>query len=198
MNPAKIPWTLRYRLGATAASTARRILVEATHRHCRVEFQGPVRLGPGFHLEIPDQGSLIVGPGVDFRRGFVCEISGDGVVTIGAGSIFTSHALLQCSTSITVGRRCVFGQSLMLVDGAHRFRDPEAHVLDQGYDYRPLTIGDGVVVMSKCTVAADIGAGTVVGAHSLVTRPLPPGCLAAGTPAEPREFFSPTAESRAS
>lgn len=179
----RLPWQLRYRIGARLASVLRRLSVQATHRHCTVEFRGPVWIGPGFHLDIPDHGSLVVGAAVEFRRGFVCEISGHGVVSIGDGSVFTSHALVQCTTRIDVGRRCVFGQSVMLADGAHRFRDPTRHVLDQGYDFRPLRIGDGVVVMSKCTVTADIGAGTVLGAHSLVTRPLPAASLAAGSPA---------------
>ena len=187
----KVPWHLRYRVGAKAASDLRRLLVTATHRHCRVEFQGPVRLGPGFTLDIPDQGTLIVGPGVDFRRGFVCEISGKGRVTIGAGSIFTSSALIQCSTTIDIGRRSVFGQALMLADGNHRWRDPDKHLLDQGYDFRPITIGDGVVVTSKCTVLADIGDRAIIGANSVVTKPVPAFCLAAGAPARVVEYYGP-------
>src|SRR5947199_10037455 len=66
-NWRKIPWYLRYRKGAMWASGLRRLSIMATHRHCRVEFQGPVRLGPGFTLDIPDQGTFIVGPGVNFR-----------------------------------------------------------------------------------------------------------------------------------
>jgi acetyltransferase-like isoleucine patch superfamily enzyme len=187
----KLPWHLRYRVGARVASETRRLAILATHRHCRVEFQGPVRLGPGFHLEIPDGGTLVVGPGVDFRRGFVCEISGAGHVTIGAGSIFTSHALVQCSTSIDIGRRAVFGQSLLIVDGNHRFRDGSRHTLDQGYDYRPITIGDGVLVTTKCTVMADIGDHAVIGANSVVSKPVPPYCLAVGAPARVIEYFGP-------
>lgn len=186
---AKVPWSLRYKTGAHLASEMRKLLVLATHRHCHIEFRGPVRLGPGFELVVPDHGRLIVGVGVDFRRGFVCEISGDGKVVIGDGTTFTSNALVQCSTSIEIGRRCVFGQSLQMVDGSHAFRDPERHPLDQGYDYRPLAIADDVMVMSKCTIFADIGERTFVGAHSVVSKPLPPRCLAMGAPAKPVEFF---------
>lgn len=185
----RLPWWVRHRGGAKVASELRRVAVELTHRHCTVRFEGPVWIGPGFLLDIPDQGTLVVGPAVQFRRGFVCEISGDGRVTIGAGSMFTSHALVQCTTSIDIGRRCVFGQSVLLADGAHRFRDPSRHLLDQGYDFRPLTIGDGAVVMSKCTVTADVGAGSVVGAHSLVLAPVPDHCLVGGTPARVLERF---------
>ena len=187
----RLPWHLRYRVGAKWASDLRRLAITATHRHCRVEFQGPVRLGPGFALNIPDRGSLIVGPGVDFRRGFVCEISGDGRVTIGANTVFTSHALIQCSTSIDIGRRAALGQALLIADGNHRFRDPDKHLLDQGYDFRPITIGDGAVVMTKCTVLADIGERAIIGANSVVTKPIPPFCLALGAPARPVEYFGP-------
>jgi acetyltransferase-like isoleucine patch superfamily enzyme len=191
IDVARLPWRLRYRHGARLASSARRILIRATHRHCHVEFQGPVRLGPGFSLEIPDRGTLIVGPGVDFRRGFVCEISGDGRIEIGAGSIFTSHALVQCSTTIRIGRRCVFGQATMIADGNHRFRDHTRHLLDQGYEFRPIHIGDGAIVTSKCTILNDVGDGAVVGANSVVTRPVPAHCLVGGVPARVLEYFGP-------
>lgn len=188
---AKVPWYLRYRTGATLASEARRLSILATHRHCRVEFRGPVRLGPGFALNIPDNGTLIVGVGVEFRRGFVCEISGDGRVVIGDGTIFTSNALLQCSTSIEIGRRCAFGQAVLLTDGNHRYGDPTLNLLDQGYNFRPLHIGDNAIVTAKSTVMADVGEGALVGAGSVVSRPIPPHCLALGAPARVvRSFLS--------
>ena len=187
----KVPWALRYRYGPRVAWKARRAAIRATHLHCHVEFQGPVRVGPMFSLDIPGPGTFIVGPAVDFRRGFHCEISGDGRVVIGAGSIFTSYALVQCTTSIDIGERCVFGQDVMIADGNHRFRDPDRHLLDQGYEYRPIRIGDGAVVTSKCTIVADIGEGAVIGANSVVTKPIPAFCLAAGVPAKVIEYFGP-------
>lgn len=185
----RLPWKLRHDIGASLASDLRRLVVVATHRHCTVEFRGPVRVGPGFALNILDAGTFIVGAGVDFRRGFVCEIANGGRVTIGDGCSFTLNTLIQCSTSIAIGRRCLFAQSVLLVDGAHRFRDPTIPIVDQGYDYRPIVIGDNVLVSAKCSVFADIGEGTVVGANSVVSRPLPPRCLAVGAPATPKEFF---------
>jgi acetyltransferase-like isoleucine patch superfamily enzyme len=193
INPSwrRVPWKLRYEVGSRVASEARRLSILATHQHCRVEFAGPVRLGPGFSLRIPDHGTLIVGPYVDFREGFVCEISGSGRVTIGAGSIFTSHALIQCSTSIDIGERCVFGQALLIADGNHRYRDPDLHLLDQGYDFRPLRIDDGAVVTSKCTILNNLGERCLVGANSVVIAPVPAFCLAVGSPARIVEYFGP-------
>jgi acetyltransferase-like isoleucine patch superfamily enzyme len=159
--------------------------------HCHVEFQGPVRLGRGFTLDIPDQGEFIVGPGCDFRRGFVCEISGKGSVRIGEGTTFTSDALIQCTESIEIGEHCTFGQSTLIVDGTHRFRDHERHLLAQGYDFHPIRIENDVTVMGKCSIWADIGKAAVIAAHSIVTRPIPAYCLAMGAPARVVEYFGP-------
>jgi len=167
------------------------LLTRATHLHCRVEFQGPLRIGPGFHLDIADNGTLIVGPGVDFRHGFKCEISGSGRVVIGEGTIFTSHCLIQCSTSIEIGRRCTFGQSALIYDGTHRFEDLDRHWLDQGYDFQPIKIGDAVGVSDKCTIHADIGDRAMIASHSVVTRPIPAYCVAAGAPARVVRYFGP-------
>ena len=194
---SKIPWHLVHRTGPRAMSRARQLVISATHRHCTVRFEGPVRLGPGFRLDIPDAGTLIIGSGVDFRRGFECEISGTGRVTIGAGSVFTGDALIQCTTSIDIGRRCAFGQALMMADGNHRFRDHTRHLLDQGYDYRPIVIEDGAVVMSKCTVMHSIGAGAIVAANSVVHRPVPAHTLVGGVPAHEIEYFGPPRDASA-
>jgi acetyltransferase-like isoleucine patch superfamily enzyme len=190
-NWRKLPWHLRYRTGARIASELRRVSILLTHRHCTVEFRGPVRLGRGFTLAIPDRGTFIVGRGVDFRRGFRCEIEGDGRVEIGDGAAFTADALIQCSTTISIGNRCVFGQSVFIGDGNHEFRDWTKHLLDQGYNFRPITIEDGAIVMSKCTILNNLGRGAVVGAHSVVTKPIPAYCVAVGAPAKVVEYFGP-------
>lgn len=187
----RLPWRLRYEHLARMGSEWRKLMVRVTHRHCRVQFLGPVRLGPGFALHIPDHGSLVVGPHVEFRRGFVCEIAQSGLVEIGAHSVFTRDALLQCTTSIRIGEHCQFGQALMIVDGNHRYRDPEKPVREQGYDFRPITIGRDVMVLAKVTIVASIGERAVIGANSVVIRDIPPYSLAAGSPAVVRDYFGP-------
>lgn len=191
MRWRKLPWKLRHEVLAGLGSDARKLVVRLTHRHCRVEFQGPVRLGPGFALHIPDQGTLVVGPGVDFRRRFYCEISGRGEVIIGGGTTFTADAMIQCTTSIRIGERCAFGQSTFIVDGSHDFRDHTQHWSQVPDRHRPITIGDGALVNSKCTVVSDIGERAVIGANTVVTRPVPAYCLAAGVPARIVEYFGP-------
>jgi acetyltransferase-like isoleucine patch superfamily enzyme len=133
----------------------------------------------------------MVAPACDFRRDFYLEIHGEGVVDIGPQTTFTSASVVQISTSLTIGARCVFGNGILIADGNHRFKDHTKHLLDQGYDHTPITIGDGAVVMSKCTVIASIGKGAVVGANSVVTQAIPDYCLAVGSPARVVEYFGP-------
>jgi len=188
---SKLPWVLRYEYGARLASALRLVAVRVTHLHAQVEIRGPVRLGPGFSLYIPDRGTLVVGPGVEFRHGFRCEIRGDGRVEIGAGTVFTSNCLIQCSTLVSIGEQCAFGQSTLVVDGYHRYRDPERHWLEQGYDFRPVHIGAGAGISDKCTVQADVGERAMVASGSVVSRPIPPFCLAVGSPARVIRYFGP-------
>ena len=173
------------------ASELRRWWLRVRHPHVDFRFEGPVYLGPGFSLHAPDPCTFAVGPGVEFRRGFRCELSQGAEFRVGAGSVFAYNTIVQCSTTIAVGARCAFGQAAMLVDGSHRFRDLDRPMLAQGYDFRPLCIGDDVMVSAKCTVIADLGDRAFVAANSVVTQPVPAFCLAAGVPATIRDYFGP-------
>jgi acetyltransferase-like isoleucine patch superfamily enzyme len=152
------------------------------HPHVDIRFDGPVQIGPGFTLFAPEGGALHVGPYVEFRRDFVAELHG-GTLTIGGGTVFTYGAVVQCSSRIDIGARCVVAHAVTIVDGNHRFRDPDVPVLAQGYDLRPITIGDDATLLAKATIIADVGARAVVGANAVVTKPVPPFTVAAGAPA---------------
>lgn len=176
------------------ASAVRKRWVLFRHPRADIRFGRRVYLGPGFSLHMPDRGSFVAGDGVEFRRGFRAEIAGDGRIAIGAGSVCTYGVLMQCTTSIDVGERCTFGQATIVVDGQHRFRDLTRPVLEQGYDFTPITIGDGATITSKCTIMADVGRRAFVGANSVVTRPVPPHTVAVGAPARPIDWFGPEGE----
>ena len=173
-------------------SRLRKWWVLLRHRHATIRFTEPVHLGRGFSLHIPDGGTFVAGPYVEFRRNFRAEISGDGRIEIGAHTIFTYDNLIQCSTSVTIGRGCLFAFAASIVDGNHRFRDTARPIVAQGYDYRPITIGDDVGVMAKATVINDVGERSFVGANSVVTKPVPPFTVTAGVPAQVIESLDPT------
>lgn len=181
--------TRRYGPGPRAMSALRRRKLLLTHPHADIRFEGPVHVGPGTTFHIPAGGRLVVGAGVEFRRGFTLEIEQSGEVLIGAGSICTYGVVIQCTTSVRIGERCMLGQDTLVVDGQHRFRDPGRPMLEQGYDWSPVTIGDDAVITSKCTIMADVGERAFVGANSVVTKPVPPFTVAVGAPARVIETF---------
>jgi len=186
----ELPRAVGYYRGPRLMSWLRKRWVLLRHPHADIRFTGPVYLGPGFSLHIPRGGTFVVGAGVEFRRGFRAELEG-GRIEIGAGSVFTYYVLMQCSTTIEIGRRCMFGQSTIVVDGNHRFRDLDRPMLDQGYDFAPVRIGDDATITSKCTIMADVGERAFIGANAVVTRPVPPFTVAVGAPAKPIEYFGP-------
>ena len=178
-------------------STLRKRWVVLRHPRADIRFGPHVHLGPGFSLHIPGEGSFIVGRGTEFRRGFRGEVESGGRIELGEGCVCTYNVLMQCSTSITVGDRCMFGQSTIVVDGQHRFRDPDMPMLDQGYDFQPLTIGDDATITSKATIMADIGERAVVAANAVVSKPVRPYTIVGGVPAREIDHFSPEADAPA-
>ena len=181
-----------YRGGPRLMSRLRKWWVMVRNPQVRFEISEPVHFGPGFGIHAPYGGTLRIGQAVEFRRGFRLELAdGHSEVSIGTGSAFTYDVLIQCGRRIEIGERCIFGQATAIVDGDHRFGDLERPIVEQGYDLRPISIADGVWTGAKCTVIAGIGAGTVVGANSVVTRELPANVVAVGAPARPIDYFGP-------
>lgn len=192
-----LPRAIGYGRGPLWMSALRKRWILVRHPHADVRFHPTSYVGPGFSLHIPQGGTFVAGPRVEFRRGFRCEIEPGGRITIGADSRFTYYVLLQCTTSITIGERCVFAQSTLVVDGNHRFRDLSKPMLDQGYDYAPIDIADDVTVTAKCTIISSIGARAFIGANSVVVKPIPAYTVAVGAPARPVEYFGPEGEAPA-
>jgi acetyltransferase-like isoleucine patch superfamily enzyme len=172
-------------------SALRKRWVKLKNPHARIEFGPLTYLGPGFTLTMPHGGTFITGERVEFRRNFTCEVGPEGVVRIGDGSYLTYDAIVVCSTSVTIGERCGLGQNVFVADGNHRYRDLDKPFLDQGYNFRPIVIEDDVQVHSKATIVNSIGTRAIIGANAVVTKPVPPYCLAAGVPAQVIDYFGP-------
>ena len=65
-------------------------------------------------------------------------------------------------------------------------------MLEQGYDFKPVTIGQGTAITSKCSViGASVGERVFVGANSVITNDIPSYCLAVGGPAKVVDYYGP-------
>jgi acetyltransferase-like isoleucine patch superfamily enzyme len=184
--------TLLYFRGPIWMSELRKRWIRWRNPHATIRFGRHTYLGPGFSLHMPFGGTFETGELVEFRRNFRAELAGpDSRITFGDRCVCTYDVIMQCTTSIDVGARCMFGQATMVVDGNHRFRDVEKPMLEQGYDFAPVRIEDDVTITTKCTIMADLGTRAFIGANAVVTKPVPPYVVAAGVPARVIESFAP-------
>ena len=177
------------------ASALRKRWVIAKNPNATIVFEGAVFLGPGFTIDAPHGGTVIIGNGVQFRRNCRIELATpEARVTIGEGSYITYNAIIACSSTIEIGKHCGLGFCSSIYDGSHRFKDLTKPFLAQGYDLRPIRIEDHVQIHSLCTVVNSIGTRTVIGANSVVSRELPAYVLAVGAPARAVDYFGPADE----
>jgi acetyltransferase-like isoleucine patch superfamily enzyme len=186
-----LPFQLGYRWGPFLMSRIRRRWVMLRHPWATIQIDPTCYLGPGFSLHVTGPGTFVAGPGTQFRRNFRAELEGTAQIKFGKQCICTYDVLMQCTTSIVLGDRVMLGQSCFLADGNHRFRDLDKPMLEQGYDFTPLKLADDVTITSKCTILADLGERAVIGANSVVSKPIPAFSVAVGAPAKVIDYFGP-------
>jgi acetyltransferase-like isoleucine patch superfamily enzyme len=183
--------SIGYFRGPLLMSRLRKRWVLARNPLATIRFGNGTYLGPGFSLHMPFGGTFIAGDGVEFRRNFRAELGPNGRIEIGSGSYLTYDVIITCDTSIEIGERCGLGQCTYMTDGSHRYRDLEVPFLEQGYNYRSIRIEDDAQIHSKCTIVNSIGTRSVIGANAVVTREIPPYCVAGGVPAKVIDYFGP-------
>ncbi len=177
--------TLRLRLKALALG----VRVEPG-----VSAHGPVGLmrWPGSNIRIGEGASLIS----SWRRATAATLYapvrlrtfGPGAsIEIGPGCQLSGTSITARSTVIQLGRQVMFGPNCIVVDSDfHAHWPPEARATEPGMEGdRPVSVGDYAWIGMNCLIlkGVSIGEGAIIGAGSVVTRDVPPFCLAAGSPA---------------
>ncbi len=115
-------------------------------------------------------------------------------VAISMGTILTKPTI-KLGNSIYIGSYCILGDvtigdNTMLADqvsvisGDHGM-EPDLLMKDQPAYYRKIMIGEDCWVGSRATIMADLGNHCVVGAGSVVTKPVGEYMIVAGNPARP-------------
>jgi virginiamycin A acetyltransferase len=115
--------------------------------------------------------------------------------SIGFGTIFS-----KCNASIganvyigpycsfgdvTIGRDCLIATGVHVTSGSkmHGIADLTRPIREQPGEWVTVTIGQNCWIGNGAIVMADIGRDSVVGAGSVVTKPVPAGVIAVGNPA---------------
>jgi maltose O-acetyltransferase len=122
-----------------------------------------------------------VGEGVVVQPPLRCDYGTR--ITIGAYTFVNYDCVMLDAAPITIGSHCQLAPQVQILTATHPI-DPEARRL--GWEYaEPIVIGDNVWLGGGAILCpgVTIGADTVVGAGAVVTRDLPGGIVAAGSPA---------------
>ena len=108
-------------------------------------------------------------------------------IDIGEASELSGTSITARSTAVRVGRGVLIAPNCVIVDSDfHAPWPPEARATEPGLERdAPVTIGDHAWLGMQCIVlkGVTVGEGAIIGAGSVVTRDIPPRCLAAGAPA---------------
>ena len=105
-------------------------------------------------------------------------------IHIGDHTFVNFHSVFLDVCPITIGDHCQIGPRAQFLTPLHPIDNVDLRAAEWEYG-APITLEDNVWLAGGVTVCAGvtIGADTVVGAGSVVTRDLPPGVVAVGSPA---------------
>ncbi len=121
------------------------------------------------------------GEGSEIRPPFRCDYGSQ--TTIGSGCFANFGLVVLDVATVTLGDDVQIGPNVQLLTATHPLEPGPRR--DKWESAEPIVIGDnvwlggGVIVCPGVTIGAD----TVVGAGSVVTRDLPAGVVAVGSPA---------------
>ncbi|MDD5261012.1 MAG: acyltransferase [Methylacidiphilales bacterium] len=101
-------------------------------------------------------------------------------IILHSGTYINRYTMLDATEKIELGEKCLIGPFCYITDHDHDLEKGAGHFVS-----RPVIIRDGCWIGAHVTVlkGVEIGENSIVGAGSVVTRSLPPGCVAAGNPA---------------
>lgn len=153
--------------------------------------QGPLlRADPGVHVRVRNGGSFTTERLVHLMAGVRVGVESpagtpSARLHIGERTVVGDRTIINATTDLRIGSWCMIGWECALLDGDfHRIEELDGSASPIS---APTTVEDRVWLGARVVVlkGVTIGAGTAVGAGSIVSRSLPPGVVAAGSPARP-------------
>ena len=129
-------------------------------------------------------GRMVVGRWVHVGSGNKIRCH-EGNLRIGDKCVFGKDNTVNCYLDIEFGEAALAADWVYVCDFDHVFTDVHVPIKDQGIVKEPVRIGRDVWIGQKASVlkGVTIGEGSVVAAHALVNKDLPPYSVAVGVPA---------------
>jgi maltose O-acetyltransferase len=112
--------------------------------------------------------------------------AGESLIEIGDGTqINNGFVAIAEKSSIKIGDNCLIGTRCEIYDSDFHALAKSGRESGQAHQCRPVVIEDDVFIGSNVRIlkGVKIGHGAVIGNSSVVTRDIPPFCVASGVPA---------------
>jgi maltose O-acetyltransferase len=161
-----------------AVVRARWWLRKATSVGSRVRLRG--------HPLISNHGRMVIGSRVQLvstaARLELVTLPG-GTLEIGERTLVNYGGSIAAAESVRIGARCLIGTHAIIMDNDFHRVEPERRL--EWPESRPIAIEDNVWLGARVIVlgGVTIGAGSCIGAGSVVNSDIPPRSLAVGVPA---------------
>jgi acetyltransferase-like isoleucine patch superfamily enzyme len=151
----------------------------------RWKTDGPVFFGKDLQLQIAKGAEIRfgrftwIGDGTKIR-------SHEGVVEIGAKTVFGQECTISSYRHVRIGEQCVIADRAMFIDFDHGVVEVERPIRQQGIYMRECVLGSNVWVgYGACFLrGVTVGDNAIVGTNSVVTRDVPANAVVGGVPAK--------------
>ena len=161
-------------------------------RRVRIEYPGNVHLATDTRIE---HGVVIRGNTADTRgvklaagssvKDYAIINANQGYVTIGERAWLGPYCLIYGNGGVDIGADVLVAAHTSINTVSHVAERSDIPMNEQGISCDPIVIEDDVWIGLNCTIlqGTRIGRGSIIGAGAVVTRDIPPGSIAVGTPA---------------
>ena len=184
VSPASLRWVKQHRAWTPFYLVRYWRFLRLKLRHPDVVTEGFVFLGKRVEIETRrGYGRIVLGRWVHLGDDNRLRAH-EGTLRIGDKTVFGRDNTLNCYLDVEFGPRCIVADWVYVCDFDHRFDDVDRPIKDQGIVKSPVRIGADVWVGVKASVlrGAQVGAGSVLAAHTVVRGEIPPGSVVAGVP----------------
>ncbi len=141
---------------------------------------GIIVASDGFPLpKIINKGGQLIADNCQFYSRVRMEIGKHGSIRIGNGTYINRNTLIIAEEQVSIGRDCKISWDVIIMDS-------DLHpVRSESVENKPVVIEDYVWIGCRSIVlkGVTIGKGSIIAAGSVVTKDVPPGCIAGGNPA---------------
>jgi acetyltransferase-like isoleucine patch superfamily enzyme len=110
----------------------------------------------------------------------------DGKVFIAENVLVDDYTFIMAHESISIGKNTKIAAFCFITDFNHRFEDKKISIVKQGYNAKPVLIGENVWIGTHSVIlpGVTIGNRAIIGAGSIVTKDVPANSIAVGNPAK--------------